>query len=400
MLFFVAVVLGLLLRGMTPEDRARLLRVVLAAVRFARDAVTKAPEGCEAFHEALRARTRWTLVTPALVVTQIVIFIVMLVGGAGFADPHTLVDWGGSIGPKTTNGEWWRLVTATFVHWGLLHVFVEVAALLQAGLLMERLVGPLAFAVVYTAAGLLAGVWGLSAHPVSVSAGAAGAVFGVYGLLLASLVSGWVQRSPLTIPLPALKRLWPGAVMFTLYNMVSEGIVSESMQAGLVVGFVCGMVMAVRVGVHKPPTRRVCAALAATLAIVVVSAAPLRGLADVTGEVALVTEAEERTSGAYDAAIERFKVGRLTAEALAQIADQIASEMQSLQTRLTSLDHVPMEHEPMLAAATEYVRLREESWHLRAKGLRAGHMRTLQQAEGTEIAALAALRRTATGSRQ
>jgi len=400
MLLFLAVVLGLVLRGMTPEDRARLGRLVLAAVRFGRDAVTKAPAGCEAFQEALRARTRWTLVTPALVGAQVTIFIFMLVGGAGFADPHTLVDWGGSIGPKTTNGEWWRLATATFVHWGLLHVFVEVAALLQAGLLTERLVGPLAFAVVYTASGLLAGLWGLSAHPVSVSAGAAGAVFGVYGLLLALLVWGLVQRSPLTIPLAALKRLWPGAVMFTLYNMVSEGIVSESMQAGLVVGFVCGMVMAVRVSVHKPPARRVCAALAATMAIVVVSAAPLRGLADVTGEVALVTEAEERTAGAYDAAVERFKVGRLTAEALAQIADHVVSEMQLLQTRLASLDHVPMEHEPMLAAASEYLRLREESWRLRAKGLRAGHMRTLQQAEGAESAALAALRRTAATSRQ
>jgi len=281
-----------------------------------------------------------------------------------------------------------------------LHVFAEVAGFVQTGLLLERLVGPLAFAAVYVASGLLAGLWGLSAHPVSVSAGAAGAVFGIYGLLLALLVWGLIRPSPLTMPFAAVKGLWPGAAVFTLYNMVSEGFVSESMQAGLVVGFVSGIVMAARVEAQKPPARRVYAALAATVAIVAVFAAPLRGLADVTGEVARVNEAEARTAGVYDAAVERFKSGRLTAEALAQVADRIASELHSLQTHLSSIERVPEEHRGVLAAASEYVRLREDSWRLRAKGLRAGHIGTLQQADGAEIAALNALERTAPASQQ
>jgi rhomboid protease GluP len=398
MMLFLAVVLGLLLRGMTSEERARLGRVLLAILRLVKDTAIKTPAGCEAFEEALRARTKWALVTPAIAAVQVLVYFYMFVGGADFADPHALVDWGASIGPRTTNGEWWRLATAMFVHWGLLHMLIEAAALLQAGLLMERLVGPSAFAVVYAASGLLAALWGLSAHPVSVSAGAAGAVFGVYGLLLASLVWGLVERSPLTMPLRALKRLWPGAAAFALYNMLSEGFLSESMQAGLVVGFVSGMVMAGKVSAQKPPARRVYAALAATIAIVVVSAAPLRGLADVTGEVARVNEAETRTASAYETAVERFKSGRLTAEGLAQLADQIASELQPLRTHLNSIEHVPAEHQPALTAASEYVRLREDSWRLRAKGLRAGHMRTLQQADSAEIAALAALEKTAPAS--
>jgi hypothetical protein len=59
--------------------------------------------------------------------------------------------------------------------------------------LVERLVGSLAFAVVHHRGGS-AGVWGLTLHPVSVQAGAAGAIFGIYGLPLATLV-GVVQRS-------------------------------------------------------------------------------------------------------------------------------------------------------------------------------------------------------------
>ena len=146
-----------------------------------------------------------------------------------------------------------------FVHVGVVHLIAEIAGLVQVGLLVERLVGRSAFAVVYVAAGVLAGVWNLTLHPVSIHAGAAGAIFGIYGLLLASLMLGLVQRSTLTVPVSVLKGLWPGVAVFSVYNMLTEGIFSEAMQAGLVVGFTGGMLLAGRVISDKPPVRRVCA---------------------------------------------------------------------------------------------------------------------------------------------
>ena len=77
----------------------------------------------------------------------------MLVGTGSFSDPATLVGWGASLATRTTNGEWWRLLTMTFVHAGLFHLLVEVGALVSAGLVLERLLGPLAFGGVYVAAG-------------------------------------------------------------------------------------------------------------------------------------------------------------------------------------------------------------------------------------------------------
>jgi len=401
MVVFLAVVLGLALRGTTSEDRVRFGRVMLAALRFIRDAVTKPPAGGELFHEALKARSRWALVTPTLAGTSVSVFAFMLLGSGELADARTLIDWGGSIGPRTTNGEWWRLATAMFVHVSVLHLFGYVAGLVQVGLLVERLVGPFAFTAVYAASGLLAGLWTMSAHPVSVSVGAAGAVFGVYGLLLASIVWGLIQRSTVTIPLVVLKGLWPGAAIFTVYHVVTEGLVSESMQAGLVVGLASGVVLlAGRAGAHKPAARRVCAALGASLAIVVLVATPLRGLADVTGEVASVTQIEKRTATAYDRKIERFRAGRVTADELAQFADAIASELQSASLRLTALDKVPPEHQAMFANTSEYLRRRQDSWRLRSEGLRAGRMRTLQQADVAENAALSALRKAEAASGQ
>jgi len=165
-----------------------------------------------------------------------------------------------------------------FVHVGVLHLIAEIAGLVQVGLVVERLVGRLAFAVVYAAAGLIAGIWSLTLHPVSVHTGAAGAIFGIYGLLLASLVLGFVQRSALTVPWNVLKGLWPGVAVFIAYNMLTEGLVSEAMRAGLVVGFTAGILVTGRAISDSPPARRACAVLAATIAIVVALAAPLRGL--------------------------------------------------------------------------------------------------------------------------
>jgi rhomboid protease GluP len=391
MLVFGVVVLGLLLRGMSSEERLRFGRTILDGLVFIKDAIAKPPSGGDAFYAALKARTRWTLVTPAIVCVSVVIFVLSVLGGGDPGEPNTLIAWGGSVGPRTTNGEWWRLGTAMFVHMGVVHLIAEIAGFVQIGLLVERLVGRLAFTAAYLSAGVLAGVSSLALHAVSVHAGAAGAIFGVYGLLMASLVLGLVQRSSLTVPFPVLKGLWPGVVIFVVYHMLTEGLVSEAMQVGLVTGFVGGLLLGGRLISEKPPVRRVCAGMAATVAIVVVFAAPLRGLADVTDDVARVRAVEERSARSYDAAVDRFKRGRLSAGELAAFADRIVPELQSIQSELASLGNIPPEHWPMIQKASEYLRLRQDSWRLRAEGLRAGRSRTLQEADAAERSALAAL---------
>jgi hypothetical protein len=127
------------------------------------------------------------------------------------------------------------------------------------------------------------------------------------------------------------------------------------------------------------------------VAIVVVLAAPLRGLADVSSEVARVAASEERTARSYDEAVDRFKRGRVNAQELAGIAEGILTELQSLQAELGALDNVPPEHWPMLNKASEYLALRQTSWRLRAEGLREGRTQTLQQADAAEHSAKAAL---------
>jgi membrane associated rhomboid family serine protease len=391
MLLFVAVVLGLFIRKLTPEERIQLVRTMLAWARFAvavvRRFATSTPAGCEDFDAALRERTRRTFVTPVLLVAFVTLYILMSASGSSLEGEQLLLDWGGSLGPRTTNGEWWRLVTAMFVHWGLLHLIADVAGLALIGRLTERLVGPTTVAFVFFAAGLISGVRQLSVEPVTVHAGASGGVFGVYGLMIAAGAWGWFRRSPLTIPLAALKRLWPGAVVFLAYYVTTEGFMSGPMVWGITVGLAGGAILGFGIDTHKPPVPRICTSMAATLALLLLFAAPLRGMADVSRELAGVIALETRTAAAYDAEVVRFRKGRQTADALADMAESIASDVRATRASLSTLTNIPSEHQPVVTDALEYLRLREESWILRVEGLRAGRLQPLQRADRAESAA-------------
>ena len=134
--------------------------------------------------------------------------------------------------------------------------------------------------------------------------------------------------------------------------------------------------------------------MAATVLMAVVCAVPLRSVADVAPEMARVVAVEERMIGAYDAAVVSFRKHRITADALAEMIDRtILPELQVTRARLKALRGVPPEHVPLVAAAEEYVQLREQSWRRRAEGLLQSNTRMLREAEETERAALEALRR-------
>lgn len=174
LLVVVLVVGGYAVHVMTPEERRKALRSVEKKFWMANDAAVKVRAQDEPFRAVLKARTPIPIVVPALAGLNVLVFLAMLFSSGSFSDPSFLIGWGASFGPKTSNGEWWRLATSLFVHAGLVHLLVTVGALAQAGITLERLLGPLAIAVVYLSAGLFSGMDRLSGHPMDVHAGAAG----------------------------------------------------------------------------------------------------------------------------------------------------------------------------------------------------------------------------------
>ena len=392
-LFTLAVVGGFAIYVMKPEERVRLLRRVIATLQpVAGAAAPRAEE--QAFREALRARTSLVVVTPALVSLNVVMFLRMLVGAGALSDPNTLIAWGGNFAPRTTNGEWWRLVASMFVHAGFFDLTINMIGLVVVGLVLERLVGHITFAATYIAAGIAGGLASLFAYPLVVDAGATAAILGIYGLLLATSVWGVLRRSPLTIPLAVVKRLGPVAAIFLLYVLVRSGFGNVGNLVSLVAGLGFGLWLTRNIGETTPSHRHAAAAVAATVAIAVVCSVPLRGLADVGPSIAQIVAAEDRTAAVYQKAVNQFVKGRASAEELATLIDgTIVPDLQSAGAPLRTLGKVAREQQPLVADAGEYVRLRIESWQLRADGLRAGNMRTLREADKTERAALTAFER-------
>jgi len=386
------VVVGVVFRISKPEERQRFFNAILAIVLQLKAAEVNRQEGLAPFRETLRGRTRWALVTPAVVAVNVAVFIGAVAQAGPLSAPETLVAWGASWAPRTTNGEWWRLLSAVFLHAGFLQLLMNVGGLMQVGLLLERLIGPVALATVYVAAGILGTVAGLSEHPMAISSGASGAICGLYGLFTVTAIATRVQADALKIPLRAIKGLLPAAVVFILYTVTAPSVDSTVTTMGLAVGIVAGVVMTIGVGERKPPLLRVGVSSAAALILCVGTAVPLRGVADVRPELAKVVSLEDRTSSAYWAAVDKFKDRKLSAEALAQLIDRtIRPELEAARERLTGLQGVPPEHQPLVAAAHQYCRLREESWRLRAEGLRKTNMLRLRQAESAERASLEAL---------
>ena len=86
------------------------------------------------------------------------------------------------FGPDVADGEWWRLITAAFLHLGLLHILFNMYALWLFGPIMEQMYGHVEFAVIYLLCALGGNVLTILAAPDNPALGASGAIFGLFGL--------------------------------------------------------------------------------------------------------------------------------------------------------------------------------------------------------------------------
>ena len=106
----------------------------------------------------------------------------------------SIVQWGGDAALLVSQGQWWRLVSAIFVHIGVIHLLFNSYALIFIGPLIEELLGRERFLVIYVGTGVLGFVVSnVYYHPVHVTAGASGAIFGLIGtgIILSRKWAAW-----------------------------------------------------------------------------------------------------------------------------------------------------------------------------------------------------------------
>lgn len=208
-------------------------------------------------------------VTPVLLVLCLLVFIAMVATGTSAFNPsvESLIHWGASFGPRTLNGEWWRLLSAAFVHVGVLHLLLNGFCLFQLGTIAEALLGNRRFVAVYLLSALGGSLLGLGIHPMTVSAGASGAIFGVAGALFA------LYRRNVGGTLPSLQKSLRSIVPFILYNLIfglQPGIDNAAHVGGLVTGIALGVSLPLPVAAGEDPgNRRAAVAIGSVAALLV-----------------------------------------------------------------------------------------------------------------------------------
>lgn len=190
-----------------------------------------------------------------LIAANILVFIAMAINGVHILTPTSqdLFRWGANFPPATVHGQWWRLLTSTFIHIGLMHLAFNMYVLWAGGLRMERILGYSGFTITYLLSGLAGSVSTLLFHPHAVGAGASGAIFGIYGALL-----GYLARDRNSIPRPVFVAMGKSTLVFLGYNLVyslKPGIDLSAHFGGLVAGFLCGLVLSRPVGEGLPSYR-------------------------------------------------------------------------------------------------------------------------------------------------
>ena len=180
------------------------------------------------------------VVTYTLIAANIAVFLAMVVRGVSITDPRidALLNWGADFGPLVHHGEWWRIFTSMFLHIGIMHLLMNMYVLLIIGMLTERLFGHTGFLVLYLLAGIGGSFASLTLHPDLVSAGASGAIFGLYGGLF-----GFLLMDRRALPGRLIKSQVTSAGIFVFYNLIyglKPGVDIAAHGGGLVAGFVFG----------------------------------------------------------------------------------------------------------------------------------------------------------------
>jgi membrane associated rhomboid family serine protease len=196
------------------------------------------------FERALVVRAPQVPATRVIIGINVLVFLVMALSGIGWmtVDADKALAWGANFGPYTTAGDWWRPVTAMFLHGGLIHLAFNMWALASFGPVVERLYGSIQFATLYVVAGITGGLVSVAWTPAVDSVGASGAILGILGALLAT------RFSPDTaMAREHMRPLRTSTFIFAAATLVSglnnTGVDNAGHLGGLASGFLMGLIL-------------------------------------------------------------------------------------------------------------------------------------------------------------
>lgn len=190
--------------------------------------------GAEDIFDRIRKEPHKSWVNYILIAVNIAVFLYAEATG-GSTDVSHMLDLGASYAPLIQAGEYYRLFTSMFLHFGLVHLLNNMILLFFIGDYVERYLGKVCYLIMYLSSGLFSG-WFSWRHDLatgsdSVSAGASGAIFGVIGSLVVLVILHRGKLEDLTI-----QRVVLMAVFSLIVGFQSPGVDAYAHLGGLIGG--------------------------------------------------------------------------------------------------------------------------------------------------------------------
>ena len=324
-------------------------------------------------------------VTILIMIANAAVFACMVASGMDFMNPNaqTLLDWGADFGPRTLNGEWWRMASCLFLHFGIVHLGMNMFVLWGLGQLTERFVGSTGFAIAYLISGIAGSIVSLAWNPVGISAGASGAVFGAAGTLL-----GFVALRRDTLPPEVRGQMLKSMAKFLLLNtVIGISVARIDMAAhmgGFLGGVICGMILSQPLSIGMLGKRRfrnlatvIAASVLLPIAIIALPSAP----PDIEQEMQRLGQVEKEIYNLVNATHDLAAKGLIDDD---EFADRI--QLQALPRwsqyceDIEALGKLEYANKDYFSRLIPYTQLREKSWQVLIEGLREQDRVKLQQA--------------------
>lgn len=312
-------------------------------------------------------------VTISLAVANVAVFVWAVAAGADVLQPTApwMIEHGGNFGPRTLGGEPWRLFTSMFLHYGVLHIAMNLIGLLDGGRHVERMYGRAGFLALYVVAGLCGSLATSLRSDVVVSAGASGAIFGVFGAFGAFL---FLHRDRLDREV--VKKQSRGLLIFLAYNIYfgisAQGIDLVAHLGGLAAGFVAGVALELGTSHDRSSPRRsvLVAAVGVALAFggAMVAPRPVNAVQNLSAVESVVLDR-------WNTAVGKIKSGELSDAAAADLIEKDLLPPWRDARAAFERDGKGKLRDVMI----RYLHAREEGWEVIAQGLRAGEEATVMR---------------------
>ena len=320
------------------------------------------------FYRKLFTATPRVYMTHVLIGINVLIFAVMVFSGVNIFAPRadSVIQWGANYGPKTLGGEWWRLLSCMFLHFGIIHIAFNMWVLWDIGQLIERLVGNIGFLIIYLFCGLSGSLASVYWNPNVVSAGASGAVFGMFGVLL-----GYLALERHSVPMNVVKQLRSSGTTFLVYNLIFGFMVrfidNAAHIGGLIAGFVGGILMS-----HSLDGDVMMRRVVRTTAVLILGVAGVSAGILAAPEPPLDLGAEEsRILNVYETAYKDWERQELDDRGFASLLERdVIAPWERLSEELVS--RFGSKQPNAGAALKDYMNLRSQSWQALVQFLRGG----------------------------